>query len=186
VFCALQACKLYHTACCASTCKFGNCATHLSGFLVPSANNSTKRISFLRSYWFLSQSSDISLVVEFECSLLSSQVHVCWEPVLNVGSILMFCHLRLGLPSGLFFCVHFPSLSYVPRAGTYHHPWFDHPNDIWWAVHVITQFPAFCRSQCRKGNKLCVVVLSHCGMAGSECALKNPFILFMQDVLSQK
>ena len=32
MFCALQACKLYHTACCASTCKFGNCATHLSGF----------------------------------------------------------------------------------------------------------------------------------------------------------
>ena len=56
--------------------------------------------------------------------------------------ILMFCHSRLGLPSGLFpsdfppklcLLLYFPHTCYVPRLSR---SWFDNLNDSWWGALI--------------------------------------------------
>jgi hypothetical protein len=64
---------------------------------------------------------------------------------ISIRSILILsCHLRVGIPSGLFTsasqpkCLHISHLAhtcYMPRPS--HPPWSDNPNSIWWRVQIM-------------------------------------------------
>jgi len=109
--------------------------------------------------------------MEPKCSLLCSEGPSHWSlswarwikstpshPISQSSILILFSHLCIGLPSGLF-PLGFPTkilhtflishACYTPHPS---HPlWFDHLNSIWWSIHVIKLLimqssPASCHS----------------------------------------
>ena len=67
--------------------------------------------------------------------------------------LILSAHLQFGFPSGLLpsglptntLCTILlsPNMCYMPRPA--HSAWFDHPNNIWWGVQIITPLVTYSR-----------------------------------------
>lgn len=97
-----------------------------------------KCMAFDETRWFITVFTSARLLPEQDESISQPS-----NPVHSRLILILFFHLLLGLPSGLFFSV-YPTKTMLAFSSSYGlyavpilSPWFDHTNNIWWEIQIM-------------------------------------------------